>query len=210
VRLIYSVINLEETEVRVRLRPLLPAGWVLLDPAIEQQEFPIEALDEIDGEILVTVAKQAKAGDRQLVRLAAEVVGEPGVYEGQNFVSITRSGGVKPGVVALTGSTTVGMSRVSSGMADARTAGGFALSGKLDPKTTLTVSGGRDMAENLTNYRYNFEPVKVTGTLRRNSLDLTVGNVVFSSGNAVTGPFVLSRRPSAAMPAATWCVAARA
>jgi hypothetical protein len=193
VRLIYSVINYEDADIRVRLQPQLPAGWTLLNPEILDREFTIEALDEIDGELLVVVAREAKVGDRQLVKLWAEVVGESGVYEGQNFVSVTRTGGVKPGVVALTGSTTAGVSRVSNGMADARTAGGFALSGKLDQKTTVTMSGGRDMAENLTNYRYNFEPVKVTGTVRRGNVDATFGNIVFSGGNAITGPFVRGR-----------------
>jgi hypothetical protein len=192
-RLIYSVINYEEADIRVRLQPHLPTGWTLLNPEILDQEFTIEALDEIDGELLVVVAREAKVGDRQLVKLWAEVIGESGVYEGQNFVSIARTGGVKPGVVALTGSTTVGVSRVSRGMPDARTAGGFALSGKLDSKTTVTVSGGRDMAENLTNYRYNFEPVKVTGSVRRGNLDAFFGNIIFSSGNAITGPFVRGR-----------------
>ena len=49
------------------------------------------------------------------------------------------------------------------------------------------------MAENLTNYRYNFEDVKVTGTVRRGNLDATFGNIVFSSGTAITGPFVRGR-----------------
>ena len=49
------------------------------------------------------------------------------------------------------------------------------------------------MAENLTNYRYNFEDVKVTGTVRRGNLDATFGNIVFSGGTAITGPFVRGR-----------------
>ena len=59
VRLIYSVINYEESAIRVRLRTQLPDGWTLLDGSVDQQEYEIEALDEIDGEILVTVAKTA-------------------------------------------------------------------------------------------------------------------------------------------------------
>ena len=105
--------QLRRHAIRVRLHTELPAGWTLLDATVEQQEYEIEALDEIDGEILVTAAKTAKPGDRQLVRLVAEVVGEEGVYEGQNFVSITRGGGLKPGAIGLTGTTTIGISRVS-------------------------------------------------------------------------------------------------
>jgi hypothetical protein len=119
VRLIYSVINYEEYAVRVRLRSQLPDGWALLDSKFEQQEYEIEALDEIDGETLVVVAKNAKVGERQLVKLIAEAVGDAGVYEGQNYVSITRGGGLKPGVVGLTGTTTIGISRVSPGACDA-------------------------------------------------------------------------------------------
>jgi hypothetical protein len=193
VRLIYSVMNYEDSDVRVRLRVVVPPGWTLLDTRIEEQEFTIESYDEINGEILATVDRAARPGDRALVRIQAEVVGEPGVYDGQHFVSITRTGGVAPGVVALTGSTTVGVSRVSSGMDDARTAGGLALSGKLDGRTTVTLSAGRDMAENLTNYRYNFEPVKVTGSVRHGSLDVSFGNMLFSGGTAITGPFVRGR-----------------
>jgi hypothetical protein len=197
VRLIYSVMNYEESAVRVRLRTQLPDGWTLLDGSVGQQEYDIEPLDEIDGEILVTAARTAQAGDRHLVKLVAEVVGEEGVYEGQNFVSITRGGGLKPGAIGLTGTTTVGISRVSPSMTDSRMAGGVALSGtfgKTGPKqTTVSISGGRDMAENLTNYRYNFEEVKVAGTVRRGSLDATFGNIVFSGGTALTGPFVRGR-----------------
>jgi hypothetical protein len=66
VRLIYSVINYEESAIRVRLRTQLPDGWTTLDATVQQQEYEIAALDEIDGEILVTVAKTAEPGDRQL------------------------------------------------------------------------------------------------------------------------------------------------
>lgn len=197
VRLIYSVINYEEYAVRVRLRSQLPDGWALLDSKFEQQEYEIEALDEIDGETLVVVAKNAKVGERQLVKLIAEAVGDAGVYEGQNYVSITRGGGLKPGVVGLTGTTTIGISRVSPGASDARAGGGVALSGKFgnagSEQTTVSLSAGRDMAENLTNYRYDFEDLKVAGTVKRGNLDATFGNIVFSAGTAITGPFVRGR-----------------
>ena len=200
VRLIYSVINYEESPIRVRLRTDLPVGWTLLDAKFEQQEYEIEALDEIDGEILVVVAKDARVGERQLVKLVAEAIGDEGVYEGQNYVAISRAGGLKPGVVGLIGTTTVGVSRVSSGATDARPAGGVALSGKFGNagpgQTTVSFSAGRDMAENLTNYRYNFEETKVAGTVKRGNLDATVGNTVFSTGTAITGPFVRGRGAS--------------
>lgn len=197
VRLIFSVMNYEESPVRVRLRADLPAGWTLLDAGLEQPEYEIEALDEIDGEILVVVAKNAKVGERQLVKLVAEAIGDEGVYEGQNYVSITRGGGLKPGVVGLTGTTTIGISRVGPGATDARAGGGVALSGKFgnagSEQTTVSLSAGRDMAENLTNYRYDFEDLKVAGTIKRGNLDATFGNIVFSAGTAITGPFVRGR-----------------
>jgi hypothetical protein len=53
------------------------------------------------------------------------------------------------------------------------------------------------MAENLTNYRYDFEELRVAGTVKRGNLDATFGNIVFSPGTAITGPFVRGRGGSA-------------
>ena len=101
-------------------------------------------MDEVGyGDILAHGAQRRDTlGQRQLVTLIAEVSGETGVYEGQNIVSITRGGGVKPGQTALTGTTTVGVSRLAAAPsgADARSAGGVALSGKLDANTTVLLS----------------------------------------------------------------------
>lgn len=197
VRLIYSVMNYEDTDARVRLCLDLPEGWRVLSPEALDTEHVIEALDEIDGEVLVTVAKSARPGTRELLKIVAVGGADAGAYEGRNFVTITRGGGVKPGQVALTGATTVGMSRLSRGHpGDARTSGGVSLSGKISPKTSVTISAGRDMNAALSNYRYNLEPVKVTGTLRTHGVDLTAGNLLFSSGSAITGPFVRGRGAS--------------
>ena len=165
----------------------------MLTPEVAAQEYTIPAMDEVDGEILVTVPKDATPGQRQLVTLIAEVSGETGVYEGQNMVSISRGGGVKPGQTALTGTTTVGVSRLTPSGADARSAGGVALSGKLDANTTVSLSGGRDLNDTVTNYRYNVEPTRVTGTVRRNGLDVTFGNMLSSAGTTLTGPGVRAR-----------------
>jgi hypothetical protein len=194
VRVIYSVINYEEVAVRVRLHAVLPSNWRLHDGTFQDGEYAIDALDEIDGEFLVVVAKDATPGERQLVKLHAEIIGEAGVYEGQNFVSIGRTGGLKPGAVGLTGNTTIGISRLDTrGSIAARPAAGIALSGKLSKDTTVSLSAGRDVTENLSNHRYNFEHLKVSGSVKRGAVEASIGNTILSSGNAIAGPFVRGR-----------------
>jgi hypothetical protein len=196
VRLMYTVFNYEETPQRVRLRVDAGAGARVLDPSLEGREWIIEPSDEIDGEIHVMVPEGAKVGQRQIVRLIVELVSDSRSFEAQNHVSIVRSGGAKPGVKAVSGTSALGLSRLGpNGFKGAQRAAGLTLSSTLG-KTNVSFDYDRGLKQNLSNFRYDQEPTRLSGSVLHPGWNLSFGNGVSSAGQALTGPYVRGRGAS--------------
>jgi hypothetical protein len=175
----------------IRLRLDAPPHWSLLDADLVERERLLEAWEIINGELRIAVPADEETGQRQLVRLTAEVVEEPGVAEALTHVHVLNGGGVRPGAAHLAGTTSLMLSRLEpSGLDGARVAGVVDLSGKLgkDTYTSLTYRQGR--AENYSNSRYYLEEKYLSGTLRHGGWNLEFGNRISSVGNVLTGPSV--------------------
>jgi hypothetical protein len=197
VKLLYTIFSYEDTDERVTLRVVGGPGWVLADPEVEQRELVLEAWEEIEGELFLKIPEDAKIGDRQLVRLLVEVVGEAGEVEAQTLVSVAKRGGARPGVPTLTATAGVAATHAQSSRFDsASTAGQFELSGKLDTQTTVSFAYRRRVLDNMSNFRFEHEVTRITGSLRRGTWLLSFGNQVSAQGNAVTGPYVRGRGAS--------------
>jgi hypothetical protein len=188
----YSFNSYEDTDHRVRLRLHLPPDWTLLDRDIEQQEWLLEAWESLEGEIRIAVPRDARPGERHLVRVVGEVVGEPGGAAVFAYVQLTRRGGLRAGQVGLTGTASLHASNLEpETLESARYGGVVDLSGKMSRHTILTLNyrqGPRESA--LTNFRIAQEETRWSGTLRRPAWSLHFGNQVQSGGSAITGPYV--------------------
>ncbi len=188
----YSINSYEDQDERVRLRLEIPAGWTLLDKDIEAQEWLLESWESLEGEIRVTVPQNARAGERHMVRVMGEVLGEPGGAAVFSYVQVVKRGGLKAGDVGLTGTTSIHASNLApAGLETARYGGVVDLSGRLARRTTLSLNYRQGPREgNLTNYRIAQEETRWSGTLRNPGWMLQFGNQVTSSGNVLTGPYV--------------------
>jgi hypothetical protein len=189
----YTVYNWEDTDERVRLRLHLPPGWTLLDAGVEDREFLITAEDyELEGELRVVVPQDARPGERHRIRMLAEVIGEPGGAAVYSYVQIVRKGGLKPGAVGLSGTTSLQASHLgAAGLESARYGGVAELSGRLSHHTTLSLEYRQGAREStLTNYRIAQEETRCSGSVRRPSWNLQFGNQISSSGSVLTGPYV--------------------
>ena len=202
VRFRFSIYNNEPTEERLRLRVLAPPGWTLTDSELEQREWPIEPYGSIEQDIDITIPDDARVGDRPLVRLLVEVMGQPGEIEALSFASVVKGGGVKPGVPLVSGSSTFGYSQLGArGVDPAQRTGALTLSSKFGPTSNFSFSYDHGIEQNLSNYRYEGAQTRVTGTLRHAGWDASFGNYVSAQGNAITGPYVLGRGVSVQRPA---------
>jgi hypothetical protein len=188
----YSITSYEETEERMRLRLHFPEGWKLLDREIEEREFLLEAWEDVEGEIRVAVPPDARAGERHMIRVVGEVVGEPGGAAVFSYVHITRRGGLKPGQVGLTGTTSLQATSIAvESLEGARYGGTLELSGKLSRNSTLTLNYRQGPREtNLSNLRLAQEETRWSGSWRHPGWSVQFGNQLTSAGSAVTGPFV--------------------
>jgi hypothetical protein len=188
----YSINSYEDTDERVRVRLHLPTGWTLLDRDIEEREFLLEAWEDIEGEIRVAVPQDARPGERHMIRVVGEVIGEPGGAAVFSYVQVTRRGGLQVGQVGLTGTTSVHATNFAvEDFAGARYGGVVDLSGKLARNTTLSLNYRQGPREsNLTNFRISQEVTRWSGTLRNPGWTLQFGNQVNSSGSVLTGPYV--------------------
>lgn len=188
----YSINSYEDQDERVRVRMRLPDGWVLLDRDIEGLEQLLEAWESLEGEIRVAVPENAPAGERHRIHMIGEVAGEPGGTAVFATVQVMRRGGLRPGDVGLTGTTSVHASNVAmDGFTGGRYGGAVDLSGKLARTTTLSLDYRQGPRENnLTNYRIAQEDTRWSGTLRGSSWLVQFGNQVASYGTALTGPSV--------------------
>lgn len=196
VKLMYTLYSYEENDERVRLRVDAP-GWRLLDPEAAEREVLVEAWEVVEGELYVIVPEGATVGDRQLVRLLAEVVGESGEIEAKNYVSIARSGGSKPGVPTITGASTFGLSQLGvAGIDGSRQSGALELASKFGRTSNFSFSFDQGLQTNLSNFRYEEDRTRVTGNLRHAGWDVSFGNYVSAQGNALTGPSVRGRGAS--------------
>jgi len=204
VRFRFSIYNNEPTEDRLRLRILAAPGWTLTDSELEQREWPIEPYGSIEQDIDITIPDDARIGDRPLVRLLVEVVGQPGEIEALSFASVVKGGGVKPGVPLVSGSSTFGYSQLgASGVDPAQRTGALTLSSKFGPTSSFSFSYDHGIEQNLSNYRYEGAQTRVTGSLRHAVWHASFGNYVSAQGNAITGPYVLGRGVSVQRPAGT-------
>jgi hypothetical protein len=191
----YSINSYEDQDERVRLRLHLPAGWVLLDRDLEEREFLLESWESIEGEIRVQVPRETRAGERHRLHVVGEVLGEPGGAAVFAVVQVVRRGGLKPGAVGLTGTSSLLATNVAvQTMQGARYSGALDVSGQLASRTALTLNYRQGPREhNLTNYRIAQEETRWSGNLRRPTWHLQFGNQLASSGNVITGPYVRGR-----------------
>jgi hypothetical protein len=188
----YSVNSYEDGDERVRLHLFLPDGWTLLDRDVVGRELLLEAWESLEGEIRVQVPQDATPGARHRVHVLGEVVGEPGGAAVYATVQIIRRGGLQPGRVGLTGTSTVlATSFAVDDLSGARYGGVLDLSGRLTRQTTLTLNYRQGPRESqLTNYRIAQEETRWSGSLRRPTWSAQFGNQIGSSGNVITGPYV--------------------
>jgi hypothetical protein len=188
----YSINSYEDQDERVRLRLHLPSGWTLLDRDIEGQELFLESWENVEGEIRVAVPKDARPGERHILRVVGEVIGEPGGADVFSYVQVVKRGGLKAGDVGLTGTASLLATNFAVESFDGARYGGVVdLSGKLTRQTTLSLNYREGPREsNLTNYRIAQEETRWSGTLRRPEWSMQFGNQITSTGNVLTGPYV--------------------
>jgi hypothetical protein len=188
----YAFNSYEDQENRVRLHLHLPDGWTVLDRDAEGKEMLLEAWETIEGEVRVSVPRDARPGERQVVRVVGEVVGESGGAAVFSYVQVMRRGGLQAGQVGMTGTTSLLATNVPmEGFAGARYGSVVDLSGKLSRQATLSFNYRQGLRENnLTNYRIAQEESRWSGTLRNTAWNVQVGNQINSIGNALTGPYV--------------------
>lgn len=187
VKLMYTIFNYEETDERVRLRIDEDGGWQVVDPAVAAQEFVVDALDVLEGELYVRASESAPTGQRQRIRLLVEVVRTPGLAVGQNYVSIVKRGSASPDAPSVEGSTTVGLSGIG-GKADRATA--FTMATTFARESSLTVAYERGLRDSFSSYRYEQDAARITGAVRHGGWGVSFGNAVSSPGHAVVGPSV--------------------
>jgi hypothetical protein len=197
VQLRYIIDSYEETDERVRLRLEAGPGWRLVDAEVTEREMLLEAKEAIEGEFYLRIPDDARIGDRQLVRLFVEVVGESGELQATNHVSVVKRGGAKPGVPLISGTSTFGLSQLGiGGVKAAQRVGALTLSSTFNRSSSFSVSFDQGLLENLSNFRYEEERTRLSGNLRRGQWDVSFGNYVNAQGNAVTGPYVRGRGAS--------------
>jgi hypothetical protein len=104
----YVLYSAEGNPGRVRLQLDAPNGWSLLDGAGEER--PLEAWEIFDEELRIAVPAEAPPGVTHVLRLIAELVGEPGTSEALTSVQILNGGPMSEGDKYLAGTTTLGVS----------------------------------------------------------------------------------------------------
>ena len=201
VRFRVSIYAIEPKEDRLRIRILAPPGWTLTDSELEQREWRIEPYGSIEQDIDITIPEDARVGDRPLIRLLVEVAGQPEEIEALSSASVIKSGGAKPGVPLVSGSSTFGYSQLgASGVDPAQRTGALTLSSKFGPTSSFSFSYDHGIEQSLSNYRYEGAQTRLAGSLRYAGWDASFGNYVSAQGNAITGPFVLGRGVSVQRP----------
>jgi hypothetical protein len=202
VRFRVSIYAIEPKEDRLRIRILAPPGWTVTDSELEQREWRIEPYGSIEQDIDITIPEDARVGDRPLIRLLVEVAGQPEEIEALSSASVIKSGGAKPGVPLVSGSSTFGYSQLgASGVDPAQRTGALTLSSKFGPTSSFSFSYDHGIEQSLSNYRYEGAQTRLAGSLRYAGWDASFGNYVSAQGNAITGPFVLGRGVSVQRPA---------
>ncbi|MDP1572148.1 MAG: hypothetical protein Q8L86_19295 [Vicinamibacterales bacterium] len=193
VRIFFTVSSYEDGESRLRLRIHGGAGWTLLYPEVEEKEWLLGAWEDIEGEIHLLIPEDAAVGERQLVRLLVDIVGEPEGIEALTHVSIVKRGVARPGVSIMSGSSTIGMSQSGGGNVHPQVLGALSLSSTFGRRSHFSVSYDQGLRQTLSNSRYEEAHTRVSGSLRHQGWDLSFGNYVSSVGGALTGPYVRGR-----------------
>lgn len=202
IKLLYMISSYEDQDVRVRMRIEAAPGWKLLDTGVEQRELLLEKWENIEGELYLIVPDGARIGDRQLVRFLVELVGEPGLVQAQDYVSVSRRGGARPGVPVISTTTTVGLSRLGAGgLQNAQKARSVTVSTRFGRESTFSFFYDRALRENLSNFRFQEQRTRLSGNVRHAGWDVTFGNYVSSPGQTLAGPYVLGRGLSIGRPA---------
>jgi hypothetical protein len=195
-RLLFYIINYEDTTERIRLTLETSAGWRVLDSALLEREHTLESGEELEGELQVVVPADARVGSTHRVRLIVEIEGDPGVAESSVPIRVDASGGLAPNRAGLTGVGQIYRHGIDVGAQHGgTTAGSLELSGSIAPG--LNVSGNFHRG-----HRLNLPPIlssyaaagdRYSAEVRRGDLSLLAGNMVNAQGNAVTGPFTRIR-----------------
>ena len=202
IKLLYTISSYEDKDERVRLRIEAGAGWTLLDTAIEQRELLLERWENIEGELYLVVPDDARVGDRQLVRLLVELIDDGGVIQAQQYASVSRRGGAKPGAPTISATASVGLSRLgASGLGGAQKLAAATLSTKFGRQSTFSLFYDRGLREQLSNFRFEEGRTRLSGNLRHAGWDVTFGNYIPSPGHSLAGPYVLGRGASVSRPA---------
>jgi hypothetical protein len=193
IRLAYTISSYEAQDERVRVRIEAGPGWKLLDGGIGRRELLLEKWENIEGELYLVVPGDARVGDRQLVRLIVELLGETGMVQAQAYVSVSRRGGARPGVPIMSSTATMGVSRLGAGgFKAAQKARSMTMSTRFG-RSTFSLFYDRGLRENLSNFRFEEQRTRLSGNLRHRGWDVSFGNYVSSPGDAIAGPTVLGR-----------------
>ena len=193
-KLLYTIYNYEDSDVRVRVRLDRTGGWQPVDADLEERELLVPSWDNVEGELFVTVPADVRPGQRSVVRLLTQISGDDGAAEARNVVSIAARGGVKPGVKTFTATTTFGATGLRGGDLGApHRSEGLTLSSKLGPKDSFSLSYDRGLRDALSNFRYEEDRTRVAGNARFAGWEVTFGNSVSSPGHALSGPYVRGR-----------------
>lgn len=191
VTLKYVLYSAEGEVERIRLQVDVPPGWSVLDAELVERERLLEAWEIITEDLRIAVPPDALLDKRQLIRLTAQVEGEPGTAEALTHVHILNGGGLTAGSAHLAGTATLTASGLEPwGLENARTAGIVDLSGKLGQQTTLSLSYRQGPQESLSNYRSLQEEKYFSSAIRHDGWNLEFGNQISSVGNVLTGPSV--------------------
>lgn len=191
VKLILGVYSYEDVPLRIRLRLDDAAGFRPLDRDFGDER-TLEAGDEINAELHLEAPREVRDGESRIVRLFAEVVGEPGAAEAMAPVRIMRGGGLRAGQSGLGGSVQLASRGVDLGAGErGMPSGSLDLSGKLDRRTSVsvTVRRGLSLTQAPILGSYVDEQDRIAVDLRRPGWILTGGNQLLSSGGTLAGPF---------------------
>jgi hypothetical protein len=194
VTLRYVLYSAEGNAERVRLRMDAPAEWLWTNEGQEHRDRLLEPWEIVRGEVHIRAPSEAPIGSYQLVRLTAEIVGEPGAAEALMHVQVLNAGRLNVGAVHLAG--TVGLNWPDlepSGFGGSRVATAVDLSGRLGPGSSMSLSYRQGPQENRSNHQHVLEDRFFRTTLRHDSWDLEIGTRVPSPGTVLTGPTVDGR-----------------
>lgn len=191
VRMIYTVSNLEDADLRVAVRLELPDGWRVLSPIDEERT--LLSGEDFEGELHVVAARDAPVGRTATVRLWVTIAGETGALYPAVVLRVTRTGGLAPGRQGVTGFVQ-GFRRGAGSGWDTKPAdaGAMQLNGRFTNGTVVSLTGlhGERFDQTPSLSPFGSDETRVTLDVRRGHLSLAASNVLYASGDALMGPFM--------------------